>query len=71
MMGNDTLLSIEVNTEGQFTSSQPKRLFALPGMKGNFPEEAPWLAKYDVSADGQRFLFVRKAVQRLQPQTDR
>jgi len=71
MMGNDTLLSIEVNTEGQFTSSQPKRLFALPGMKGNFPEEAPWLAKYDVSADGQRFLFVRKAVQRSQPQTDR
>ena len=71
MMGNDTLLSIEVNTEGQFTSSPAKRLFALPGMKGNFPEEAPWLAKYDVSADGQLFLFVRKAVQRSQPQARR
>ncbi len=63
MMGNDTLLSVEVNTQGEFTQGQPKRLFSLPGMKGNFPEESPWIAKYDVSADGQRFVFVRKAVQ--------
>jgi hypothetical protein len=62
MMGNDTLLAAEVNTEGEFTSSPPKRLFALPGMKGNFPEESPWLAKYDVTADGQRFVFVRTVV---------
>ena len=62
MMGNETLLSVEVNTEGEFTPGEPKRLFSLPGMKGNFPEESPWIAKYDVSADGQRFLFVRKAV---------
>ena len=38
---------------------EPKRLFALPAMRGNFPEEAPWLAKYDVAADGQKFVFVR------------
>ncbi len=62
MMGNDTLLSVEVKTEGEFTHGEPKRLFSLPGVKGNFPEESPWIAKYDVSADGQRFLFVRKAV---------
>lgn len=61
MMGNDTMLSVEVNAKGEFSSSPPKRLFALRGMYGNFPEEAPWLAKYDVSADGQRFVFVRKA----------
>lgn len=57
MMGNDTLMSVEVSTEGEFRHSEPKRLFALPGMKGNFPEEAPWLAKYDVAPDG-RFVFV-------------
>jgi hypothetical protein len=28
-------------------------------MRGNFPEEAPWLQKYAASADGQRFVFVR------------
>jgi hypothetical protein len=28
-------------------------------MRGNFPEEAPWLHRYDVTADGQRFVFVR------------
>ncbi|MSV29140.1 MAG: hypothetical protein EXQ52_10420 [Bryobacterales bacterium] len=61
MMGNDTLLSVEVNTEGEFTYGQPKRLFSAPGMKGNFPDESPWIAKYDASADGQRFVFVRKA----------
>jgi Tol biopolymer transport system component len=64
MMGNDTLLAAEVNTEGEFTSNPPKRLFALPGMKGNFPEESPWLAKYDFSADGQRFVFVRSGARR-------
>jgi dipeptidyl aminopeptidase/acylaminoacyl peptidase len=62
MMGNDTLLSVPVNTEGDFSYEAPRRLFAIRGMLGNFPEEAPWLAKYDVAADGQRFLFVRKTV---------
>jgi Tol biopolymer transport system component len=61
MMGNDTLLSVEVETEGDFRHGAPKRLFALRGMLGNFPEEAPWLAKYDVSADGGRFVFIRRA----------
>lgn len=59
MMGNDTMLSVEVSTAGEFRFSAPKRLFALRGMMGNFPEEAPYLAKYDVTADGQRFVFVR------------
>ncbi|MBM3737922.1 MAG: hypothetical protein FJW39_19240 [Acidobacteria bacterium] len=59
MMGNDTMMSVEVSTEGEFQHMEAKRLFALPGMKGNFPEESPWVAKYDVSADGQKFVFVR------------
>ncbi|MBI3693954.1 MAG: PQQ-binding-like beta-propeller repeat protein [Acidobacteria bacterium] len=59
VMGNDTMMSVEVSTSGTFTHGAPKRLFARPGMKGNFPEEAPWLARYDVTADGQRFVFVR------------
>jgi eukaryotic-like serine/threonine-protein kinase len=62
IMGNDTLLAVEVNTEGEFSYGQPKRLFSMPGMKGNFPDEAPCTARYDVTADGQRFVFVRKVV---------
>jgi hypothetical protein len=57
MMGNDTMLLVEVGPGPTF--GQAKKLFALPGMKANFPEEAPYLAKYDVTKDGQRFLFVR------------
>ncbi|MFN7920506.1 MAG: hypothetical protein U0Q16_10440 [Bryobacteraceae bacterium] len=59
MMGNETMMSVEVSTgEGEFQHSAPKRLFAISRMKGNFPEEAPWLPKYDVTADGQKFVFV-------------
>lgn len=60
IMGNDTMLSVEIDLAGEApVFKAPKRLFALPGMRGNFPEEAPWLAKYAVTADGQRFVFVR------------
>lgn len=52
MMG-DAMMVVDV------AAGTARRLFAVPGMKGNFPDEAPWLAKYDVSADGQRFVFVR------------
>ncbi len=54
--------AVEVSTEGQFKSGAVKRLFATPEMMGNFPDEAPWLAKYDVTGDGQRFVFVRRLV---------
>jgi Tol biopolymer transport system component len=59
IMGNDTLLSVEVDTSGEFTHGPAKRLFSIAGMKGNFPEEASWLRKYDAAADGQKFVFVR------------
>jgi len=58
----DAMVAVEISTEGQFKSGAVKRLFAAPGMMGNFPDEAPWLAKYDVAADGQRFVFVRRVV---------
>lgn len=61
MLGNDTMMSVEVSTDGEFQHQAPKRLFAVPGLKGNFPEESPWVPKYDVAADGSKFLFVRKA----------
>jgi Tol biopolymer transport system component len=61
VLGNDTIVSVDVETGATFRAGKPKRLFAVPGMRGNFPEEAPWLQKYDVTADGQRFLFVRRA----------
>ncbi|CAN5519980.1 hypothetical protein BH23BAC4_BH23BAC4_12140 [soil metagenome] len=60
MMGNDTMMSVVVSTQGAFTHDKPEKLFALPGMKGNFPDETPWRHKYDVTRDGQRFLFVRR-----------
>jgi Tol biopolymer transport system component len=60
VMGNDTMLAVEVNTEGEFTHGEARRLFSLPGMKGNFPDESPATPRYDVTADGQRFVFVRK-----------
>jgi dipeptidyl aminopeptidase/acylaminoacyl peptidase len=59
ILGNDTLMSVDVETGGAFRFAKPKRLFAVLGMRGNFPEEAPWLQKYAASADGQRFVFVR------------
>ena len=36
-----------------------KRLFSIAGFRGNFPDEAPWLAGYAVAADGQKFVLVR------------
>jgi Tol biopolymer transport system component len=56
----DAMLAVEVSTEAEFKSGAVKRLFAAPGMMGSFPDEAPWLAKYDVAADGQKFVFVRR-----------
>lgn len=52
----DAMIAVDVAT------GVAKKLFSLPAMRGNFPDEAPWLAKYDVTADGQRFVFVRTLV---------
>ena len=52
-------MSVELDTNGTFTHKEPKRLFRVPGTRGNFPDEMPWLPKYDVTSDGQRFVFVR------------
>lgn len=62
MMGNDTLMAVPVETDGEFKHGEAKRLFSMPGMKGNFPDESPATARYDVTADGQRFVFVRKVI---------
>ena len=59
IMGNDTMVSVAVNTQGAFTHDKPVKLFSLTGTKGNFPDETPWRHKYDVTRDGQRFVFVR------------
>jgi hypothetical protein len=34
------------------------------GWMGNFPDEAPWRAKYDVVADGQKFVFFMRVIRR-------
>jgi Tol biopolymer transport system component len=61
-MIGDTMMSVEVDSADPLTFKTPARLFALPGMRGHFPDEMPWLQKYDVTADGQRFLFVRTVI---------
>jgi Tol biopolymer transport system component len=59
MMG-DAMVAVSVQSMGDdFKPGEVKRLFSAIGLRGNFPEEAPWLAKYGVSPDGERFLFVR------------
>jgi len=60
IMNQDTIVSLPVETEGEFTHSDAKKLFTFSSTRGNFQDEAPWLHKYDVTADGQRFLFVRR-----------
>lgn len=60
IMGQDTIVSLPVETEGAFTHGDAKKLFTFSSTRGNFQDEAPWLHKYDVTSDGQRFVFVRR-----------
>lgn len=60
LLDSETMVSVEVTTEGGFTHGEAKKLFTVRGMRGNFPDESPWLHRYDVTDDGERFLFVRK-----------
>lgn len=60
MMGNDVLMSVPVETDGEFTFGEAKRMFSMPGMKGNFPDESPATPRYDVAPGGDKFVFVRK-----------
>ena len=65
VIGNDTVMAVEVETDGPAFAQKPaKRLFALAGIKGNFPDEMHWLQKSNVTGDGQRFVFVRKVAER-------
>ncbi|MBM3724727.1 MAG: hypothetical protein FJW40_04800 [Acidobacteria bacterium] len=61
VLGESALMRVKVQTGDEFRVEPAERLFALTATKGNFPDEAPWLPKYDVAPDGQRFVFVRKA----------
>ncbi|MFN8060355.1 MAG: hypothetical protein U0Q12_14455 [Vicinamibacterales bacterium] len=64
VIGNDTMMSVDVSPGETPAFKGATRLFARPGMKGNFPDEMPWLQKYDVTADGARFVFVRQVPER-------
>jgi Tol biopolymer transport system component len=60
LLDGETMVSMDVTTEDEFTHGEAKKLFTVRGMRGNFPDESPWLHRYDVTDDGQRFVFVRK-----------
>ncbi len=49
----ETLIAVEVSTEGDFLISKSTRLFEHPGLRPGINN-----APYDVSADGERFLLV-------------
>ena len=52
---NDDLMAVDVDTAGDvFTSGTPRRLF---GLSPRPPDEAIPDSRYDVAADGQRFLL--------------
>jgi Tol biopolymer transport system component len=59
LLDSETMMTVEVSTEGELTHGEAKKLFTVRGMRGNFPDESPWLHRYDVTDDGQRFVFVR------------
>jgi Tol biopolymer transport system component len=50
---NDTLMAVPVSTEGEFRAGAPTRLFRHPGLAVGSDDNS----KYDVSADGQRFVL--------------
>jgi Tol biopolymer transport system component len=60
LLDSETMVSVEVTTDGEFTHGEAAKLFTVRGMRGNFPDESPWLHRYDVTDDGQRFVFVRR-----------
>jgi Tol biopolymer transport system component len=66
LLDSETMVSLEVSTEGEFTHGEAKKLFTVRGMRGNFPDESPWLHRYDVTGDAERFVFVR-AVKDVSP----
>ena len=49
----ETLIAVEVSTEGEFSIGKTTRLFDHPGLRPGFN-----YAPYDVSADGERFILV-------------
>ena len=64
IMGQDTMVSVAVETAGAFGFEKAKKLFHYSSFRGNFQDEAPWLHKYDVTSDGQKFVFVRLAAKK-------
>jgi dipeptidyl aminopeptidase/acylaminoacyl peptidase len=60
LLDSDTVASVEVDTSGELTHGEAKKLFTARNMRGNFPDESPWLHRYDATDDGERFVFVRK-----------
>jgi Tol biopolymer transport system component len=62
LLDSETMMSVEVATEGELTHGEAKKLFTVRGMRGNFPDESPWLHRYDVTDDGSKFVFVRAVV---------
>ena len=48
-MTDDTLIAVKVSTGDRFSVGSSRRLFRHPGLRGQ-------IRRYDVSADGQRFV---------------
>jgi serine/threonine protein kinase len=52
--GNGKMMSVDVNTDGDFSAGNPKTLF-----EANFDFRASFVPSYDVTPDGKKFIAVR------------
>src|SRR5436190_16222159 len=59
LSGDKAIVSVEVESSGSFRAAAPRALFAL----GRYNPDA----RFDVTADGRRFILPAPAIGRLQP----
>jgi serine/threonine-protein kinase len=54
--GNGKMMSVDVNTDGDFSAGNPKTLF-----EANFDFRGSYVPSYDVTPDGKKFIAVRSS----------
>ncbi len=54
--GNGKMMSVDVNTDGDFSAANPKTLF-----EANFDFRGSYVPSYDVTPDGKKFIAVRSS----------
>ena len=55
----DKMMAVDITTQPAFSAGSPNILFEAPYARNN----NNWMANYDVSPDGQRFLMLKSEAQ--------